>query len=149
MLRTKWTTGAADLGDAHMIRRVVFMEEQGVSEAEEMDGTDAGAIHLVVYDGYEPVATGRILIEDDKYILGRVAVLKEHRGEHLGDFVMRLLVRRAFELGGERQEIHAQLQAKGFYEKLGFVAYGEEFMEADIPHTMMERFGDIAGPCGL
>ena len=151
MIETKWFTGDSDknLADAHFIRRVVFMDEQNVSEEEEMDGTDAGAIHLVAYEGGAPVATGRILIEGEKYILGRIAVLKEKRGQGFGDFIMRLLIRRAYELGGNRQEIHAQLQAAPFYAKLGFRAYGEEFMEANIPHTMMEREGDIAGPCGI
>ena len=149
MISTKWFTGAADLGDASAIRRVVFIDEQNVSEEEEWDGTDAGAIHLVVYDNAVPVATGRILIEGEDFHLGRIAVLKEYRKQGLGDFLMRLLIRRAFELGGTRQVIHAQLQAKGFYEKLGFAAYGDEFIEANIPHTMMAREGDITGPCGL
>jgi len=149
MIRTKWFTGAAELSDAHNIRRAVFINEQGVSEAQEMDGTDAGAIHLVAYDGAKPVATGRILIENELYLLGRIAVLKEVRGQGYGDFVMRLLIRRAFELGGTRQTVHAQLQAKGFYETLGFRATGAEYEEAGIPHVAMEREGDIAGPCGL
>jgi len=151
MIETKWFTGETDpaLADAHHIRRVVFMDEQNVSEEEEMDGTDVGAIHLVAYEGGKPVATGRILIEGEKYILGRIAILKEMRGQGLGDFIMRLLIRRAYELGGTRQEIHAQLQAVGFYKTLGFTPYGEEFMEANIPHTMMEREGDIEGPCGI
>jgi len=149
MIRTKWTTGAADLGDAHAIRRAVFIEEQGTPEAVELDDSDAGAIHLVAYNGGQAVATGRIIIDGEAYFLGRVAVLKECRGQGYGDFVMRLLIRRAFELGGMRQLIHAQIQAKGFYEKLGFAAFGDEFMEADIPHIMMAREGDIAGPCGI
>jgi len=149
MISTKWFTGAADLGDASAVRRVVFIDEQNVSEEEEWDGTDAAAIHLVAYEGGKPVATGRILIDGDEFLLGRIAVLKEYRKQGFGDFIMRLLIRRAFELGGTRQVIHAQLQAKGFYEKLGFVPFGEEFMEANIPHTMMAREGDIEGPCGL
>jgi len=147
MIRTSWISGNGDLKDAHHIRRKVFIEEQRVSEAEEMDDTDSQAEHLVVYDGNEPVATGRILLEADKFYLGRIAVLKEHRGQKYGDFVVRLLIRKAFELGGHTQYLRAQTNAKGFYEKLGFQVYGEEFEEAGIPHVHMKRQGDILGKC--
>jgi len=84
MLTAEWFTGEKNLREVHAIRRKVFIEEQGVTEEEEMDGTDAGAIHLLVRDDGLPVATGRIIIEDDKYYIGRVAVLKEQRGKNTG-----------------------------------------------------------------
>ena len=38
-----------------------------------------------------------------------------------------------------RAALGAQTNALGFYEKLGFVASGPDFMDANIPHRMMER----------
>ena len=147
MITTEWHTGDKDLHEIHAIRRAVFMEEQGVSEEDEMDGTDAGAIHLLVCDGGVPVATGRLLIDGDIYTLGRIAVIKERRGKGYGDFTVRLLIRRAYELGGNEQRLHSQSHAVGFYEKLGFVAETDEYMEAGIPHVGMVRCGDIGGEC--
>lgn len=147
MITTKWFDGTEALDDAYAIRREVFMQEQNVSEEDEMDGTDSGAVHLVVYDGGIAVATGRLLKDNEKYVLGRVAVRKEHRGEGYGDLVMRMLVRKAFMMGASEQYIHAQISARGFYEKLGFVAYGEEYMEAGIPHIHMVHTGDVGGCC--
>lgn len=35
--------------------------------------------------------------------------------------------------------LHAQLTAKGFYDKLGFIPFGEEFEEAGIQHISMMK----------
>ena len=42
---------------AHAIRRAVFIEEQNVSEPEEWDDLDQGAIHFVGVDADEDVST--------------------------------------------------------------------------------------------
>jgi predicted GNAT family N-acyltransferase len=143
MIETTWLNGFEDLSDAFMIRQKVFVEEQNVPYEEEFDGTDEACMHLIVYDEGKPVATGRVLWDDGDFILGRIAVLKECRGKKYGDFLMRLLIRKAFESGGTRQIIHAQIAAKGFYEKLGFAQFGEPYMEVNIPHIDMAREGDI------
>ena len=159
MIAIKWFFGENDdLSDAHAIRRRVFVEEQNVSEADEYDGTDGACIHVVAYDGDVPVSTGRIMvsppvgtidpgtgqmISHGDYIIGRVATLKSHRGRGLGKAVMEVLIKACAIMGGKRQILHAQLSARGFYEKLGFTPYGEEFDECGIPHIAMEHFGGI------
>ena len=147
MLTAEWFSGDADLTAIHDIRREVFIKEQGVSEADEMDGTDISAIHLLVRDDGIPVATGRMLIEDETFMLWRIAVLKNHRGKKYGDFVVRLLIRKSFEMGGVEQHLHSQVHAKGFYEKLGFKTVTDEYTEAGIPHVGMVRVGDIGPEC--
>ncbi len=148
MIVAEWFNGNDDLTDTFEIRRKVFIEEQGVSEELEMiKSEDDISIHLVVYDANKPVATGRIIVQNSQYILGRIAVLKEERGKHYGDFVVRLLIRKAYEMGGEEQHIHAQISATGFYEKLGFECYGSNYMEAGIPHINMVHKGDISCNC--
>lgn len=159
MITLKWLFGEKDdLTDAHHIRRVVFVEEQGVSEEEEYDGTDGACIHIVAYDGETPVSTGRVMISPpvgtidpgtgdkithDDYIIGRVATLKSHRGKGLAKAIMESLIKSCAIMGGQRQILHAQLTAKKFYEKLGFTPYGKEFDEAGIRHIAMEHFGGI------
>jgi len=142
MITMNWIWGEnGDLTDIHAIRRTVFMEEQGVSEQEELDGTDGACVHLIVYDSDIPVATGRIMITRDDFIIGRVATLKSHRGRGLATGLMQALIDACVVMGGERQILHAQTHARTFYEKLGFTAYGEEFEDAGIPHIAMEHFG--------
>ena len=150
MLVLRWFFGDRDLEDAYAIRREVFVHEQNVSEAEEYDGTDGSCVHLVAYENDAPVATGRIMITNDDYVIGRVAVLKSHRGQQLGLGIMQALIDACCTMGSQRQTLHAQTHARGFYEKLGFDAYGEEFDEAGIPHIAMEHFGSArcCGPKG-
>ncbi|MCL1786952.1 MAG: GNAT family N-acetyltransferase [Defluviitaleaceae bacterium] len=155
MLTLQWFFGEKEpLTDAHAIRHAVFIEEQNVPEADEHDGTDGACIHLVAYDGDTPVSTGRIMItgaaEGDDFIIGRVATIKSHRGRGIATGVMQALIDACVSMGGQRQVLHAQTSAQGFYEKLNFTAYGEEFMDAGIPHIAMEHFGTEkkCGKCG-
>ena len=149
MIAAKWVLGTdeQDLTEIRAIRKEVFCEEQKVPMDIEMDGMDLSAIHLLVcYDG-TPAAAGRIWIENGRFTLGRIAVLKEFRGKRLGDLVVRLLIRKAFDSGGKRQWLHAQIPAQKFYEKLGFTPQGDVYEEAGIPHITMVREGDIFGKC--
>lgn len=147
MITTAWFFGNEDLSDAHAIRRKVFIEEQGIDESLEIDGTDTACMHLVAYEEGTPAATGRILITRDDFIIGRVAVLPAYRHRHFGTLVMQVLINACFTMGGERQVVHAQLTAKPFYERLGFAAYGEEYMEAGLPHIAMAHTGDCEKLC--
>jgi ElaA protein len=147
MITTAWVFGEEGLLDAHMIRRAVFIEEQSVSEADELDGTDAACLHLMAYENGEPAGTGRILITRDEFIIGRVAVLPAYRNRHLGSLIMRMLIRACCEMGSERQTIHAQVSARPFYEKLGFTAYGGVYEDAGILHIDMYHEGECGTAC--
>ena len=136
MIHTEWKK-YPDIKDAYAIRVEVFVQEQKVPIEEEIDELDKTVDHLVVYEGESPVATGRLVYIEGKWMAGRIAVLKAHRGKKYGDLVVRLLMRRAFDLGAEEVWIHGQTQAEGFYKKLGFVPVGEGFMEAGIEHIKM------------
>jgi len=137
----------ANLTEIRAIRNTVFCEEQQIDPAIEQDAYDSSAIHILASFAGKPAATGRLLITADEFIIGRVAVLPEFRGKRLGDLVVRLLIRTAFDMGAEQQVVHAQLPVRGFYEKLGFIARGDIYEEAGIPHITMVHEGDITGTC--
>jgi len=136
-----------DLTEVRAIRKAVFCEEQQISESVEIDGLDVSAIHILASFNDTPAATGRLLVMNDEFSIGRVAVLPEFRGKRLGDLVVRLLIRTAYDMGGRQQWIHAQLPVRGFYEKLGFTPVGDIYEEAGIPHITMVHEGDITGTC--
>ncbi|HGG05286.1 MAG TPA: GNAT family N-acetyltransferase, partial [Aliiroseovarius sp.] len=73
-----------DLTTCLDLRRIVFIDEQGVSEEDELDAYDATATHLLAMDGDRPVGTARIVIKGRVGKIGRVCVLKSHRGAGLG-----------------------------------------------------------------
>jgi predicted GNAT family N-acyltransferase len=133
--------GEATLADAHRVRRIVFMDEQGVSEAEEMDGRDRDAVHVVAYapDG-DPVGTSRYRTPDPGVAkIERVAVCAPHRGEGLGRRLMEEIESCAREDDCTTAMLHAQVSVEEFYEDLGYRTVSEEFLEADIPHVKMTK----------
>ncbi|WP_306155037.1 GNAT family N-acetyltransferase [Roseovarius sp. MMSF_3281] len=122
------------------LRRAVFIDEQGVSEAEEMDGRDGQAHHILATLKGRPVGCARILTKGKTGKIGRVCVLKEGRGRGIGAALVQACVDHIATLPGlTRAELGAQIHAIGFYEGLGFAAYGPDYDDAGIPHRDMER----------
>ena len=121
------------------IRRIVFIVGQDVPEHEERDGKDDEAIHLIAFEGETPVGTARLLLQDDYGKIGRVAVLAETRGKGLGKGIMLAALEELRAEGMATAKLAAQTHALGFYEALGFVAEGPEFLDAGILHRNMTR----------
>jgi predicted GNAT family N-acyltransferase len=119
---------------------VVFIEEQGVSEADEVDGLDGQAIHLLARDGgpagRHGAASGAGRDRQDRPGL-RPA---RGAGPGLGAALIRACLDELRKVPGvsEALKLGAQTHALGFYEKL-FVAEGDEFIDAGIPHYDMRR----------
>lgn len=130
------TADAAE--DAFLIRREVFMEEQGFQN--EFDETDQRCRHIVAYQEGVPVACGRTFLKrDGVYTIGRVAVRRAYRGKHLGEAVMRFTEEKVRELGGREIELSAQCRAEGFYRKLGYTPEGEIYQDEFCPHITMRK----------
>ena len=139
----KWTTDttSAIYKDALKIRYAVFVNEQGVSEEEEIDSLEDKTEHVVLYVDGKPVATARIYnLGENTFKVQRVAVHKDARGIGYGAVIMTEAEKRIHELGGHKVTLGAQNSAIPFYEKLAFNVEGEEFMDAGIPHHTMSKY---------
>ena len=121
------------------LRTVVFVEEQGVPLAEEIDGLDDQATQLVALDGVEVVATCRLLPDGTTVKLGRMVVAKQRRREGIAAEMLRVAEQEARLLGGEQISLAAQTYAVALYEQAGYVAYGEPFPDAGIEHIWMNK----------
>jgi predicted GNAT family N-acyltransferase len=128
---------ADELRAAFALRHEVFVVEQGVPVAEEVDELDAGALHLVAVDDGHVVATCRLVADGDTVRLGRLAVAPAARGRGLASRLIAESEARAREFGAARIVLAAQTGALGLYERLGYAPYGERFMDAGIEHVMM------------
>lgn len=117
-----------------LVREQVFIQEQHIDPEIEFDGLDTQAVHVLVVDGEQPLGTGRILANGH---IGRIAIMQAARGQGLGVKVVRALVEYAKQQGYPTVDLGAQTHAVDFYRKLGFTPYGDEFMEANIPHQAM------------
>lgn len=128
-----------DLAACHALRREVFIGEQSVPEAEEMDDLDDEALHYLAEIDGQPIGTARVLVMGDTAKIGRVCVAARARGTGAGLALMRFVLEDAAARGLSRARLSSQTHAIPFYEKLGFVAYGEEYADAGIPHRDMVR----------
>jgi predicted GNAT family N-acyltransferase len=143
-------TGPADRAACFAVRKEVFVVEQHVPEDLEHDGRDDDALQvLAVRDDGLPLGTGRLLYGPDAAgstggdlavgALGRLAVRGPARGLGLGAALVRAIEAAARERGLAEVDLHAQTHALGFYERLGYEAYGPEFLDAGISHRSMRR----------
>ncbi|GAA4784290.1 GNAT family N-acetyltransferase [Streptomyces sanyensis] len=152
-----WTVrpaaGPADRAACFAVRREVFVTEQRVPEEIEYDAhdaEDAATVHVLAVraDG-TPLGTGRLLhgpaaasrtgADPGVGALGRLAVTRSARGLGVGAALVRAVEDAARALGLAAVDLHAQTHALGFYERLGYRAYGAEFPDAGIPHRSMRR----------
>lgn len=126
-----WTVDRAAL---RAVREQVFVREQAVPIELEWDEFDPLCQHVVAEAAGKAIGTGRLLPDGH---IGRMAVLESWRGRGVGSALLEALLRFARDRGIRRVRLNAQSRAVAFYLRYGFVAEGEEFIEAGIPHRSM------------
>ena len=127
-----------DITACRALRRIVFIEEQGVPEADELDDLDDVATHLLAHSGGQAVGSARLLTFGDTDKIGRVCVLKHARGQGVGAALTRAAITHFAALGLAKAKLSAQTSALPFYENLGFTAYGPTYLDAGIDHRDMQ-----------
>lgn len=126
--------------DALSIRYTVFVDEQQVPKALEVDEDEAAAIHFVLYEEDQPLATLRLLpLSPSQVKLQRMAVQQDARQKSLGKQLILFAENYANEQGYQTITLGAQQTAIPFYEKIGYQPQGEPFMDAGIPHITMHK----------
>ena len=131
---------SADREACYAIRKAVFVQEQAVPLELELDEYDEFATHFLLRAAVRtPLATARLLDKCGQAKIGRVAVLKEARGRGLGLMLMQFVLDEARQRGFTEAVLDSQTYAVPFYERLGFIAEGDEFDDAGIPHFLMRR----------
>jgi ElaA protein len=129
-----------ELYDILQLRSEIFVVEQNCVY-NDIDNLDKNATHQFLKRGDKIVAYTRLLKPGTRfpdYSIGRVVVDQSERGTGLGIRMMEEAI--AFILNewkAEKIKISAQKHLRNFYENLGFVGVGEEYMEDGIPHLGM------------
>jgi predicted GNAT family N-acyltransferase len=130
----KWIDGLSQLKN---IRDKVFIQEQKVTPQLEWDGMDEKAIHFLVFNDKAAIGCARAIVIKDHMQLGRMAVLKEYRGQGIGT----ALIEKAMTTAKLNQlsaiYISAQCHAIDFYKKFGFEVTSDIYLDAEIPHRDM------------
>jgi len=140
MFDCELVTQNMDLQAAFQVRRVVFVEEQGISEELDFDGLDRQAVHLVVKDGERVIGTARVRFLDDKQAkIERMAILKPFRRQGIGSRMISFLIKELETRHVEQVVVYAQIKTVAFYRVCGFKLSGSPFLEAGIHHMKMLR----------
>lgn len=127
-----------DMASIMRIREAVFINEQNIPPEQEWDELDSQAIHFLSIDGNYAMGTARLTKEtEDCGRIGRVAVLKDWRGLHIGEAIIQAVIQEAKLQGFKTLTLSAQKYAIKFYQRFGFEVVGDEFLEVGIPHVDM------------
>ena len=123
--------------DAKDIRIEVFMKEQGFKN--EFDEIDTISHHIGVFDEGKPIGTCRFFKENNHYTIGRVAVLKKYRNLHIGNSLLESAENEIKKLNGDLIVVHAQVRIRPFYEKQGYIQFGQIDDDEGVPHVWMKK----------
>jgi len=128
------------------IREAVFIVEQQMTEDDE-DAFDRVAFHVLARERERAVGTGRLVVLEAVLggptgcwgRIGRMAVLREHRGKGVGGRILAALEEEARRREAEGVLLHAEVSARGFYERAGYEAAGGVFDEGGLPCLEMRK----------
>ena len=133
----KRINSSLELDKAFAIRKIVFVDGQGVAAEEEYDEFDERANHYIVYKNGIEVGTARWRFSDNGVKFERFAILEECRNQGLGELLLNKMLEDI--PSPNNLYLHAQLPAVSLYERGGFKTVGGTFMECDIEHYKMVR----------
>ena len=138
-MEIKIATTQTEIFGLIQVRKEVFIKEQNVPVYLEMDDEDASAMHLIAINDDFVIGTCRLIFETDYIKLGRLAVLKEYRYQGIASELLNYAEVQAKLHNYSSIHLGAQVQAIDFYEKNGYYIISDIFLDADIPHKMMEK----------
>jgi predicted GNAT family N-acyltransferase len=121
------------------LRHAVFVDEQGVPVELEVDEHDDDALHLVALDQDRLVGTCRVVRDGARAKFGRLVVARDARGAGIGRALLDYAERRSRADGAHEMVLTAQVAAMGLYERAGYTARGDVFLDAGIEHMTMEK----------
>ncbi len=129
------------------LRSAVFVVEQDCVY-QDIDGKDKKALHVIGYKNNEVVAYTRIFRAGDYFdiaSIGRVVVKDTEREHGYGNAIMEASITAlTVRFGTQNIKLSAQTYLKKFYNTLGFIASGEEYLEDGIPHIAMIKYSETS-----
>lgn len=123
------------------LRLQVFVNEQKVPLELELEDDESQFLHIACLQNNQTVATTRIGFNMKTMTahIGRVAVSQKFRKQGLGRTIMEYAHQLIKICQYSKVELGAQLYAQKFYQKLGYTPYGDNYLDANIPHINMQK----------
>lgn len=124
--------------DTDRIRQLVFLDEQRFKQEfnplEDMQYT-----YISAYDQSKCIGIVRVKVQGEMGFIGRLALLRAYRQKGLGQQLMKQAEAHLRQMGAKEIHLHAQEAKIPFYEKCGYVAYGDFEMDEYMPHQWMKK----------
>src|SRR5690625_397510 len=138
-MNIKIATTEEEKQQVHTVRKTVFVDEQNVPIEEEIDGHEQSSIHFLCQVNEQAIGAGRLRFENDYGKLERICVLKSFRGQSYGKQIIQSIENEIKNQNFHIAKLCAQTHATAFYENLGYEIVSDVFMDASIPHVIMEN----------
>lgn len=134
-----------ELYEILQLRSEVFVVEQDCVYLD-IDGKDKNALHIIGSNNGIIVAYARAFDQGNYFkeaSIGRVVVKKPFRNFSYGYDIMNASIQAVQEKYNQKTiKVSAQTYLKSFYNNLGFVEDGKEYLEDGIPHIAMIKTDD-------
>ncbi|MEP1490322.1 MAG: GNAT family N-acetyltransferase [Algibacter sp.] len=104
------------------------------------DDFESKGIHLVCLNDDEVVGTGRLNIENEVGVISQMAIKESHQKRGIGATILKALIKKSKENKIIDIELSARETALTFYEKFGFVAFGNKYpsQKTQVIHQKMK-----------
>ena len=122
------------------LRDEILRKPLGLNFSEEELEKEKNNMHMAAYEDDQMLGCCMLVEEDPGTVrLRQMAVVNDVQGKGIGRALMQFAENLARDRGYKRITMHARKNAIGFYEKMGYKKFGDEFMEITIPHIVMEK----------
>ena len=122
------------------LRDEILRKPLGLNFSQEELEKERNNMHMAAYEDDQMLGCCMLVEEDPQTVrLRQMAVVDDVQGKGIGRALMQFAENLARDRGYKRITMHARKNAVGFYEKMGYKKFGEEFMEITIPHVVMEK----------
>ena len=122
------------------LRNDILRQPFGLSFSQDELEEEKEHILIAAFDDDDMLACCMLAKVDNKCLrLRQMAVQNNLQGKGIGASMMNFAETVARDKGYKKLIMHARKNVLGFYEKLGYKAVGDEFIEVTIPHFVMEK----------
>jgi len=132
--------GSEEYWQVIQLRYTILREPLALNfSKEELEGEKEN-IHIAAYEDDELLGCCMLTKVDKQTLqLRQMAVKNNLQRKGVGASILRFAENISKDKGFKKIIMHARDTAAGFYEKLGYKIKGEQFIEVNVPHHVMEK----------
>ena len=122
------------------LRNDILRRPLGLTFTDEELEKEKHNLHIAAFEDEQMLGCCMLVEEAPHTVrLRQMAVINDLQGKGIGRALMQFAENLARDRGYRKITMHARKNAVGFYEKMGYRKFGDEFQEITIPHYVMEK----------